>query len=54
MPIVTLKIIIEKESVRDVSFKHFLNHDDYDVYGILGENEMFTMVEKKPKAKKDA
>jgi len=50
MPIINLKIIIEKE-LENGSFKHYLNSEDFDVYSTKEDEETFSMVTKQPKKK---
>jgi len=46
MPIINIKIIVETEKETEV-YKHFLNHQNFDVYSIKEDEKMFAMVTKK-------
>jgi len=47
MPIITLKIGIEDDN-KTISYKHFLNHENYFVHTSKEDDKMFSMYIKKP------
>lgn len=50
MPIITLQIGIEKD-IDEESFKHLLNHENFDVFSTREDKNLFAMYAKKPKIK---
>lgn len=43
MPIITIKLIVEKETECS---KHLFNHEDFEVYSTKEEDNTFTLVAK--------
>lgn len=50
MPIIKLELIVERDSENTLK-KHFLNHEDFEVYSTKENEELFTMVAKVKKTK---
>lgn len=42
MPIITLKLWIENEQ-KQKNYKHFLNHEDFDIISSKEDEELFAM-----------